>query len=196
MTIELEHIVFLFLSGIMLGSAGMVVTSRNLFHAGLYLMVSLFGVAGLFILLGAFFLGVVQVVVYIGAIAILILLAVMMTPNVTQMEGIFTPQWMAGAAVAVIFAVMLISVVSPVMDDVFDAKDWNVSAFDTDEAADVGGDPVAQLGEDLVDPHMYMLPFEVASLLLMAAMIGAVLLVNPGEADDDQPASPATETQG
>lgn len=180
----------------MLGSAVMVVTTRNLFHAGLYLMVSLFGVAGLFILLGAFFLGVVQVVVYIGAIAILILLAVMMTPNVTRMEGIFTPQWMVGAAVAVIFAVMLISVVSPVMDDVFGADDWNVSAFDTDEADDVEGDTVALLGEELVDPHKYMLPFEVASLLLMAAMIGAVLLVNPGEADDDQPASPATEAQG
>ena len=69
-------------------------------------------------LLGAFFLGVVQVVVYIGAIAVLILLAVMLTPNVTRMEGVFTQQWMIAAAVAVVFGVMLVTVVSPVMDEV------------------------------------------------------------------------------
>ena len=72
MTVEL--LVFVFFSALMLGSAVLVVTSRNLFHAGLYLIVALFGVAGLFVLLLAWFLVGVQVVVYVGAIAILIIL--------------------------------------------------------------------------------------------------------------------------
>ncbi len=182
MTIEL--IVFLILSGLTLSGGVLVVTTRNLFHAGLYLMVSLFGVAGLFVLLTAPFLGVVQVVVYIGAIAILIMLAIMLTPNVTRLEGVFTEQWPVGAALAVIFFVMLVTVVTPVMDEL-GADDWVKSNYFTqDDAADVPEDSIATLGEELVDPHKYMLPFELASVLLMAAMIGAVLLVNPGKQEE------------
>lgn len=185
---DIELIVFLILSALMLSSAVMVVVSRNLFHAGLYLMVSLFGVAGLFILLSAFFLGVVQVVIYIGAIAILILMAVMLTPNVTRMGDVFTPQWIIAAVVAAAFGIMLVTVVSPLMDEVLTVDEWRVQAFDVeiDDADEVSGDYLTTLGEDLVDPHKYMLPFEVASLLLMAALIGAVLLVNPGEVEDDE----------
>jgi NADH-quinone oxidoreductase subunit J len=182
--VTIELIVFLILSGITLSGGVLVVTTRNLFHAGLYLMVSLFGVAGLFVLLTAPFLGVVQVVVYIGAIAILIMLAIMLTPNVTQMKGVFTEQWPYGAALAVIFFVMLVSVVTPVMDEL-GAKNWVTASYFTEDHPDpVPEESLTTLGEDLVDPHKYMLPFEIASVLLMAAMIGAVLLVYPGKQDE------------
>ncbi|MBN1563723.1 MAG: NADH-quinone oxidoreductase subunit J [Anaerolineae bacterium] len=183
MTVEL--LVFLILSALTLGGGMLVVTTRNLFHAGLYLMISLFGVAGLFVLLTAPFLGVVQVIVYIGAIAILIMLAIMLSPNITNLPNPFTAQWPVGAALAVIFFVMLITVVTPVMNEL-GADDWvNSDQLTVDTAGDVPADGIATLGEELVDPHKYMLPFEVASVLLMAAMIGAVLLVHPGKQAED-----------
>src|SRR5512141_3285160 len=73
------QIVFLVVAGVILGSALLVVTSRNLIHAALWLIVTLFGVAVLYALLNAGFLAVVQVVIYIGAIAILFIFAVMLT---------------------------------------------------------------------------------------------------------------------
>ncbi len=184
MDITVESIVFLILSAITLGGGLLVVTARNLFHAGLYLMVSLFGVAGLFVLLTAPFLAGVQVVVYIGAIAILIILAIMLTPQVTRIKGLYTEQWPASLAVAAMFFVMLISVVTPVMDEL-GVSNWG-AGFNDKNPAGVPADSIAQLGKDLVDPHAYMLPFELASVLLMAALIGAVLLVSPGT-DQSQP---------
>ena len=155
----------------------LVVTSRNLFHAGLYLMVSLFGVAGLFLLLMAFFLAGVQVVIYVGAIAVLIILAVMLTPQVTQMTGIHSDLWPVGAVLAGLFFILLVAVVTPLMDEL-GADNFNAD-FTEDNPAEIEGDPLLDLGEKLVDPDYYMLPFEVASVLLMAALIGAVLLVRP-----------------
>src|SRR5512140_2746806 len=73
------EIIFLINAGVILASAVLVVTSRNLIHAALWLIVALFGVAVLYALLNAGFLAVVQVVIYIGAIAILFIFAVMLT---------------------------------------------------------------------------------------------------------------------
>jgi NADH-quinone oxidoreductase subunit J len=165
-----------------LGAAALVVTSRNLFHAGLYLMVSLFGVAGLFALLNADFLVGAQVVVYIGAIAILIILAIMFTPGVTNMKQIVNVQWPAGIALAAIFFLLLVSIVSPLMGEL-GAEHWNAD-FTQEDAMNVPANSIHMLGEQLVDAHGYMLPFEVASVLLMAALIGAVLLVNPGKEEE------------
>ena len=74
-----EQIVFLVVAFATLGSGFMVVTTRNMVHAALWLVATLFGVAMVFVLLDAGFLAVVQVVVYIGAIAILFIFAVMLT---------------------------------------------------------------------------------------------------------------------
>lgn len=183
MDISVETLVFLVLSALTLGSALLVVTTRNLFHAGLYLMLSLFGVAGLFVLLTAPFLAGVQVVVYIGAIAILIILAIMLTPNVTRMTGILNEQWPVSLGLAVVFFLLMVSVVSPIMADWGIDDNWGAD-FTQDEAAPVPEDSIVQLGKDLVDPERFMLPFEVASVLLMAALIGAVLLVNPRGVED------------
>ncbi len=185
MELNAESIVFIILSAVTLGGGLLVVTVRNLFHAALYLMLSLFGVAGLFALLTAPFLAGVQVVVYIGAIAILIVLAIMLTPHVTRVDAT-NRQWIASLVVAVIFFFMLVSIVTPLMDDL-GVDDWNAD-FSQDDPADVPDDALTELGEKLVDPHGYMLPFEVASVLLMAALIGAALMVGPqsepGENED------------
>src|SRR5215475_12318705 len=96
------QIIFLVVGAVILGSALMVVTTRNLIHAALWLIVTLFGVAVLYALLNAGFLAVVQVVVYIGAIAILFIFAVMLTRKDMRDQG---PQlnknWWFGALIAV-----------------------------------------------------------------------------------------------
>src|SRR5688572_12370989 len=98
-----EQIIFLITAFFTLGSGFMVVTTRNLVHAALWLVATLFGVAVIFALLSASFLAVVQVVVYIGAIAILFIFAVMLTRKDLRDQG---PQmntgWWAGALIAVL----------------------------------------------------------------------------------------------
>ncbi len=187
MDITAEAIVFLVLSVLTLGSALLVVTTRNLFHAALYLMLALFGVAGLFVLLAAPFLAGFQVVVYIGAIAVLIILAVMLTPSVAHLPRIYNAQWAVNVALAVVFFLLLFSVLTPVVDDLGISNTWGAN-FTQDSPADVPASSISDLGEALVDPQQYMLPFELASVLLMGALIGAALLVSPNvEADEDVP---------
>src|SRR5512141_2004617 len=98
-----EQIIFLLVALFTLGSGFMVVTTGNLVHAALWLVSTLFGVAILYTLLNAGFLAVVQVVVYIGAIAILFIFAVMLTRRDMRDQG---PQmnrnWWAGALIAVL----------------------------------------------------------------------------------------------
>ena len=91
--INAQSIAFFIFSIFVLGGGLGVVSTRNLFHGALYLVLSLFGVAGLFVLLSAPFLAAVQVLVYIGAIAILIVFAVMLTRSMTHLTEIVNRQW-------------------------------------------------------------------------------------------------------
>jgi len=159
-----EQIIFLVVALFTLGSGFMVVTTGNLVHAALWLVSTLFGVAVIFALLNAGFLAVVQVVVYIGAIAILFIFAVMLTRKDMRDQG---PQmnrgWWAGALIAVLVFVGLL----------FLLQGWNGLSK---TASDIpsGFDAVAELGNALVSPNEFVLPFEVASVLLVAALVGAV----------------------
>jgi NADH-quinone oxidoreductase subunit J len=159
-----EQIIFLMVSGATLTSAVLVVTVRNLVHAALWLVATLFGVAVIFALLNAGFIAVVQVVVYIGAIAILFIFAVMLTrkdlrDNVPQLNK----NWWAGALVAVATFAGLF----------FLLQSWSAISK-TAASIPPGFDAVGLLGDQLVSPDAYVLPFEVASVLLLAAMVGAV----------------------
>jgi NADH-quinone oxidoreductase subunit J len=159
-----EQIIFLVVALFTLGSGFMVVTTGNLVHAALWLVSTLFGVAVVFALLNAVFLAVVQVVVYIGAIAILFIFAVMLTRKDMRDQG---PQmnrgWWAGALIAVlVFAGLL-----------FLLQGWN-GLSKTASDIPFGFDAVAELGNALVSPNAFVLPFEVASVLLVAALVGAV----------------------
>lgn len=182
-----QALVFLIFSVITLGGGLLVVTTRNLFHAALYLMLSLFGVAGLFVLLTAPFLAGVEVVVYIGAIAILIIFAIMLTPQVTQVINLRGTQWIAALVAAVLFFLMLASVLTPVAEEL-GVDDWS-AGFTQDDPAGVPANTLTDLGESLVDTDRYVLPFEVASVLLMAALIGAALMVRPEDPGPRRPES-------
>ena len=159
-----EQIVFLVVALFTLGSGLMVVTTRNLVHAALWLIATLFGVAMAFVLLSASFLAVVQVVVYIGAIAILFIFAVMLTRKDMRDQG---PQlnknWWFGALLAGLTFGGLF----------FLLQGWS-DISKTAAAIPSGFDAVSVLGNALVSPDAYVLPFEVASVLLVAALVGAV----------------------
>ena len=101
----LEKVVFIILSAITLGSGLVVVTQRNLFRAALYLVVSLAGVAGIFVLLEAGFLAMVQIFIYAGAIAILIIFAVMLTRRVMNPD---TPQVNTQWGASLVLVVLLL----------------------------------------------------------------------------------------
>ncbi len=169
-----QQIIFLIVAAVTFISALMVVTSRNLIHAALWLVSTLFGVAIIYALLNAGFLAVVQVVVYIGAIAILFIFAVMLTRK-DQLEGgvQLSGAWWLGAIIAVLTFGGLFGML----------QSWN--GF-SKAAADfpVGFDAIGQLGNSLTSPTGFVLPFEVASVLLLAALVGAVYLAfNPHSGD-------------
>ena len=159
-----EQIIFLVVALFTLGSGFMVVTTGNLVHAALWLVATLFGVAVVFALLNAGFLAVVQVVVYIGAIAILFIFAVMLTRKDMRDQGPQTNRgWWVGALIAVLVFAGLF----------FLLQGWN-GLSKTAAAIPSGFDAVSELGNALVSPDAFVLPFEVASVLLLAALVGAV----------------------
>jgi len=160
------QISFMLAAAITLGSALMVVSTKKILHAALWLVASLFGVAMLFALLQANFFAVVQVVVYIGAIAILVIFAVMLTRRVMQDTGSqhIRAWWVAALASAAAFGA-LVYILSSWQGF------WNQApALPNPDAS------LALLGEALVSPNAYAIPFEVASILLLAALIGAIVV--------------------
>ena len=158
------QIIFIVVALFTLGSGLMVVTTRNLVHAALWLVSTLFGVAVTFALLNASFLAVVQVVVYIGAIAILFIFAVMLTRKDMRDQGPqHNPGWWVGVLLAVLVFAGLLALL----------QGWTGLSATASEIP-AGFDQISALGDALVSPDAYVLPFEVASVLLVAALVGAV----------------------
>jgi NADH-quinone oxidoreductase subunit J len=144
-----------------LGGAIGVVSSRNLFHSALFLILSLFGVGGYYVLLSAGFLAVVQLLVYIGAIVVLILFAIMfghrmMDPN----EDARNHQWWISLPIVFILFFILYAVAT--------TFGWPVSQTEPSQ------DTVLQLG--LAFLGSYLIPFMVVSILLSVTLIGAIFL--------------------
>jgi NADH-quinone oxidoreductase subunit J len=161
------QIIFLITAALTLGAAVFVVTARNLVHAALSLIATFFGVAILFVLLQAGFLAAVQVVLYIGAIAILIIFAIMLTRRVMQDTGPQTNQqwWLAGLIAAALFGAILLGLrMVPALQGV------------TAAAQPIPTDTIEKLGFAFVDPNQYLLPFELASVLLLVALIGSIVI--------------------
>jgi len=159
------QIFFLIVALVTLVSAFLVVTARGLMHSALWLVLALFGVAVLFAFLEASFFAVVQVLVYIGAIAILIIFAVMLTRRTKDDSGarLIKGWWVAMLASLALFAGLVVAM-----------STW--PGFQIGPGA--GPDPaiLPQFGMDLVDPNKYAIPFEVASILLLAALVGAIYI--------------------
>ncbi|HEY9086776.1 MAG TPA: NADH-quinone oxidoreductase subunit J [Anaerolineaceae bacterium] len=164
----LSQVFFLAVAAITLFAAVMVVSTRRIMHAALWLVLSLFGVAVLFALLQSGFFAVVQVVVYIGAIAILIIFAVMLTRQVMLDVG---PQlnrgwWIPAVLVAGLYAA-LVGVLST----------WSQFQAQAGPLAPEAND-LSRFGQALVDLNAYVIPFEIASVLLLGALIGSIFVAS------------------
>ena len=149
----------------MIVAAVLVVVLRDIIRAGLAMIVSFGALAGLYVLLGAPFIAGAQVLVYIGAISVLILFAIMLTQSKAgPARLVFQTQALPAAIASAVLAVILILGVL--------ATDWGEAG----EVIQTATDALAQL---LFDE--YVLPFEVVSVLLLAAVIGGVFLARHEE---------------
>jgi NADH-quinone oxidoreductase subunit J len=162
-------IIFGLASLVTLGAAVMVVTNKNILHSAFYLVLAFVGVASIYVLLEAPFIAVVQVVVYIGAIAILIVFAIMLTRRLMSKE---MEQKNAQWGWAALGSLLLFGVLGWI---VFNAN-WPQSMGVAPE------DPITLIGQELLST--YVIPFEIASVLLLAALVGAILIAR--ERDQDQ----------
>jgi NADH-quinone oxidoreductase subunit J len=160
------QIVFILVAAATLGAALMVVVVPNLVHSALWLVAALFGVAVVFALLNAGFLAVVQVVIYIGAIAILMIFAIMLTRQIAQENK---PRFNSNWAWAVLLAVVMFIGLSWII------VNWP-GISNPPEALSLASDPLRELGIALVSPEGYVLAFELASVLLLGALIGAIVV--------------------
>jgi NADH-quinone oxidoreductase subunit J len=165
-----QWLAFIILSLLTLGGGILVVADRNLFHGALWLLVSLFGVAGLFVMLSAPFLAAVQVLVYMGAIVILIIFAIMLTRRVMGARETVNERWPLGLLMSAL-AFLVIALIL-----VLASNSALLSPAQHPVANPGGLDSIALFGKALVDPGQYALPFELASLLLTGAMIGAIVI--------------------
>jgi NADH-quinone oxidoreductase subunit J len=160
------HLAFWSLAVITVGSALMIVVSRNLIHAVVYLILSFVGVAGLYLTLSAEFIAMVQILVYVGAIAVLMLFAIMLTPRAARDNSETLMRYPALILMGLIIAA------------------GTFVALETDWGAMRGeaiGEQTRIIGESLINE--FVLPFEIAAVLLTAALVGAIALAREDDED-------------
>ena len=178
------QIVFILVSAMTLFSGIQTVSNRNLFHAALYMMVSFLGVAVLYGMLESAFMAATQLLVYIGAISILVIFAIMMTRRLMHTtESAFNSQWQWGGLASVLLFVVFVTTIN----QVFVLNPNAPGAFFPPEAESAVRGTVVQLGEGFVSSNEYVLAFELASVLLLIALVGAIIVARPDvepEADD------------
>ena len=146
-------------------SALLVVTVRNIVHAAFSLMVTLFGVAGLYVFLQADFLAATQVIVYVGGILVLILFGVMMTSGRLEMRiHVERGQLLLGGVIALALLMLLLTVIA------------NTPAWKNRIDDGTALPPTTEKIGELILNGPFLLPFEVVSVLLLVALIGAALI--------------------
>jgi NADH-quinone oxidoreductase subunit J len=143
-------------------SALLSVTSRNIFRSAIYLLFSLIGIAGIYFWLDYQFIAAVQIIVYVGGIAVLIIFSIFLTQQsgekLPAVPGgrIFFSALAAAAGIALVLSLMI---------------RYGFAAVES------GASPTAaQIGEKMLDLNGYALPFELVSMLLLAAMIGCIVI--------------------
>lgn len=155
------YIVFIIASLVTLGAGLMVVTGKNIFRNALFMVLSFIGVAVLYIVLEAEFLAVMQILIYVGAISILIIFAVMLSRHLMapgQMQR-NSQWWIAAIVMAALFLVLIFMLLQ---------VGWPV------QVSDVPEDVIASLGQSFMGT--YILPFEVASVILLVALVGSIII--------------------
>jgi NADH-quinone oxidoreductase subunit J len=170
-------IVFATLSGIAILSSIMMITRKDAVHSALWLVVTFFQLAGMYVMLGAEFLAALQVLVYTGAILVLFLFVIMLLGlrEGPKLGGIHRLQLFTAWPVGIILALELVTVIlfsNPRPAQAF------IDQWSTTFVASIGGN-VQALGQTLYTTFLF--PFEVASLILLLAILGAIVLARKEE---------------
>lgn len=158
---DISTAVFYLIAIITVGSAAVVAFSRNIIYSAFSLLGTFAGVAGLYVFLGADFVAAVQVLIYVGGILVLILFAVMLTHRITDVE-------ITNRAAGRVPGLIVVGVFLALLIQTIRETPWV-------KVKEVVHQPTtARIGDLFLEN--YLLPFELASLVLLAAMIGAVVI--------------------
>ena len=162
---------FYLFSGVAVASAFMVVASRNPVHSVLFLILAFVNAAGLFLLLGAEFLAMILIVVYVGAVAVLFLFVVMMLDvDFSELREGFLDYLPFGGLLGIVFLIELVLV----LGTYYTAPDALHQTAQAAKAAHDGLTNTAALGRVLYTEHVFY--FQAAGMVLLVAMIGAIVL--------------------
>ena len=167
-------LIFYTVAALVLGSAAWVVFSKNILHAAFALLGTLGGVAGLYLFLGADFVGVSQIIIYVGGILVLILFAVLLTNKIADVKVSNLALPRLGALAPVLFGVvgLLFMLFLP---------PWP-------QTTAAAAPTTARLGDAFL--REYLLPFEVVSVVLLMALVGAVVIARRAVRDELQDQDP------
>lgn len=166
---SISEILFYFLSVLALGSALMVVISRNPVHSVLWLIVTFFAISGHYIMMNAQFLGIVNLIVYAGAIMVLFLFVIMLM-NLNAETEPKKSKWLRMAGIVAGGCLLLVMVAAlkdaEVKRSIVQLKDGDIGL-------------IKQLGQTLFTD--YVVPFEISSVLFLSAMVGTVVIGKKGD---------------
>jgi NADH-quinone oxidoreductase subunit J len=156
-----ENIAFGLIAAAIVLAALRVVTTRNIVHAALYLIIVLAGVAAQYFLLGAEFIGTAQILIYLGAIVVLFLFGIMLTraPLTGESSLDNDQRWLAA-----LVGLLLLAVMSYALIDQFDDQELPADTVQR----------TSQVADSVFST--YLVPFEVVSVLLLAALVGAIVI--------------------
>ncbi len=157
----IAQVIFYLFAALAVGGGLGVVLMRNAVYAALFLILSLLAVAGIYILLASEFLALVQVLIYGGAITVIFLFALMLTRVADLSESLVGAQWPLAAGASALLMGLLIAAVA--------TSDWP-----GDAAGEITSIPFPVLGDALFG--QWAAPFEIASLVLLVALIGAIVI--------------------
>ncbi len=160
----MQDIIFVFLTVMTLSGAFFAVHMKNIFHNAIFFGLSLLGVAGLFVLLGSEFLGLVEILIYVGAILIAIIFAIVISPALSQKPE---PRRLKKQVFAGLGSLLLGGTVLFVLIQ-FAPRAWKTKVSLTAHSFDLSA-----LGQALLSE--YALPFEIVSVILLVAILGSLL---------------------
>jgi len=161
----IETILFYCFAAMIIISAILTVTSKNIFHCALYLAAALFGVAAIYVMLEAYFLAAVQVLIYIGAVVVLTIFVINLTKGITGKNmPMVTRRFIPAGLVSILTAVLIILAL------------LKTGGFDDSAPLTPNLNNSALIGNLML--KNYIIPFELVSVLLLAALIGAIVIVS------------------
>lgn len=163
--------IFYIFSAIIVISAFIVVASRNIIYSAFSLLFTFFGVAGIYVLLNADFIAVVQIIIYVGGILVLIIFGVMLTNKITDVE-------IKTESIHIIPATIITGVLGGTLIAILTKSSWRiVESVSVDKT-------VTEIGRYLIT-H-YMILFELAGIILLVALIGSVMIARKEKIQTDE----------